>query len=61
MPLVKKIFFSAYLFDNPLNNTRRSSEDNIWHNMVSYQYTWRVDKNIYKSVNLDRALFCFCL
>ena len=29
--------------------------------MVSYQYTRRVDKNIYKSINLSRAAFSFCL
>ena len=27
--------------------------------MVSYQYTRRVDKNIYKSSNLSRAAFSF--
>ena len=29
--------------------------------MVSYQYTRRVDKSIFKSINLSRAAFCFCL
>ena len=29
--------------------------------MVSYEYTWRVDKNIYKSINLSCAAFGFCL
>ena len=28
--------------------------------MVSYQYIRRVDKNIYTSINLSRAAFCFC-
>ena len=27
--------------------------------MVSYQFTRRVDKIIYKSTNLSRAAFCF--
>ena len=29
--------------------------------MVSYQYTRREDKNIYKAVNWSRAAFSFCL
>ena len=29
--------------------------------MVSYHNTRRVDKNIYKSINLSRAAFSFCL
>ena len=29
--------------------------------MVSYEYTWGVNKNIYKFINLSRAAFSFCL
>ena len=33
----------------------------IRQNMVSYEYTRRVDKNIYKFINLSRVAFSFCL
>ena len=68
MHLVNKnisiLFPSIQLIIHSLTHVDRLTgglQERIWQNMVSYEYTRRVDKNIYKFINLSRAAFSFCL